>query len=114
MIHHIAIGTSDPEKLKRFYSEIPGLAFEMDHFYEDGSLRSSWFLAGEIRIMIEKEKESKSPLALVFSALDSSMRKRIDEKFSAAFLDKTLFTKYFSDPDGNRLGFSSYPHPWEA
>ncbi|EPG64199.1 hypothetical protein LEP1GSC061_3640 [Leptospira wolffii serovar Khorat str. Khorat-H2] len=42
------------------------------------------------------------------------MRKRIDEKFSAAFLDKTLFTKYFSDPDGNRLGFSSYPHPWEA
>ncbi len=114
MIHHIAIGTSDPERLKKFYLNIPGLVFEKDHFFPNGELRSSWILAGNLRIMLEKEKESKAPLALVFSVSDRREQKNLDQKFSELYQDKTKFTKYFLDPDGNRLGFSSYPEVWEG
>lgn len=113
MIHHIAISTQDPETLKKFYITIPGLSFEKDHFYQDGKLRSSWFLAGTVRIMIEKEEESKAPHALIFSAPKKEERAKIDSLFENSFIEKTDYTKYFEDPDGNRLGFSSYPEPWD-
>ncbi|WP_367897823.1 VOC family protein [Leptospira sp. WS58.C1] len=112
MIHHIAISTQNPETLKNFYISIPGLSFEKDHFYRDGGLRSSWFLAGTIRIMIEKEEISKAPHALIFSATKKEERDLIDSLFGNSFIEKTDFTKYLKDPDGNRLGFSSYPDPW--
>ncbi|TGM89883.1 VOC family protein [Leptospira licerasiae] len=113
MIHHIAISTRDPETLKKFYMLIPGLSLEKDHFYQDGKLRSSWFLAGTTRIMIEKEDEPKAPHALIFSAQKKEERDKIDSLFENSFTEKTNYTKYFTDPDGNRVGFSSYPEPWD-
>ncbi|MEI7012228.1 VOC family protein [Leptospira licerasiae] len=113
MIHHIAISTRDPERLKKFYMLIPGLSLEKDHFYQDGKLRSSWFLAGTTRIMIEKEDEPKAPHALIFSAQKKAERDKIDSLFENSFTEKTDYTKYFTDPDGNRVGFSSYPEPWD-
>lgn len=112
MIHHIAIGTKNPDGLKQFYSVLPGLVFEKDHFLSSGELRSSWFFAGETRIMIEKEENPKAPLALVFSVPDRQQRRILEETFASQFEGKTEFTRYFKDPDGNRLGFSSYPEPW--
>ncbi|PJZ76023.1 VOC family protein [Leptospira neocaledonica] len=113
MIHHIAISTKDPETLRTFYISIPGISFEKDHFYQDGRLRSSWLLAGIVRIMIEREEESKAPHALIFSATKKEERVKIDSLFGDSFIERTDYTKYFKDPDGNRLGFSSYPEPWD-
>ncbi|TGK07827.1 glyoxalase [Leptospira semungkisensis] len=112
MIHHIAISTEDPQRLKQFYEKIPGLVFEKDHFFKDGELRSSWFLAGNIRLMIEKEPIKKAPFALVFSASSPEERKKIELDFGDILKEETDYTKYFLDPDGNRLGFSSYPERW--
>ncbi|TGL59046.1 VOC family protein [Leptospira sarikeiensis] len=112
MIHHIAIATEDPKTLKEFYMQIPGLDFEKDHVLPDGNLRSSWFLAGSTRIMIEKENVPKAPHALIFSANTKEEKERLDSLFGNSYVQKTEYSRYFLDPDGNRLGFSSFPEPW--
>ncbi|TGK15622.1 glyoxalase [Leptospira fluminis] len=113
MIHHIAIATEDPVLLKNFYERLPNLRFEKDHFYPDGKLRSSWFLAGHTRLMIERENRKLGPHALVFSAETPEIRKRVESLLESKIEDRTEFTVYFRDPDGNRLGYSSYPNSWK-
>ncbi len=58
--------------------------------------------------MIEKGKKRKAPEALVFTF--PSERKFLKEVEKAS-IKRTEYTIYFYDPDGNTIGFSSYPKP---
>ncbi|EQA37724.1 hypothetical protein LEP1GSC047_3446 [Leptospira inadai serovar Lyme str. 10] len=114
MIHHIAIATDRIDLLKSFYGSLPGIEFEKDHLFSDGSIRSSWFRSGEALIMIEREEFRKGPQALVFRANSSDNKKLIEKQFGDRIESRTEYTIYLRDPDGNRIGFSSYPNPWNA
>ncbi|PJZ68475.1 glyoxalase [Leptospira perolatii] len=112
MIHHIAIATKDVSALREYYLSLPGLNWERDQVTELGELRSTWFQSGNSRIMIEKEIECKGPYALIFDGSDKSLRKKVELTFGKSFESRTDYTVYFRDPDGNKIGYSSYPDPW--
>jgi hypothetical protein len=114
MIHHIAITSNIPERLSQFYEELPGL-MKIQENRENGIIRSVWFAIHNSKsiLMIERG-ENKAPYTLVFDLLyffSVNKNKIISEMKNIIPLveSKTEFTFYFRDPDGNRLGYSSYP-----
>ncbi|MCC5814072.1 MAG: VOC family protein [Leptospira sp.] len=116
-MHHIAIATPNIHPMREFYSKLPGMKLFRDHFYPntENSLRSSWFCyeGSPIIIMLEKENFSRGFHALVFDLSHISYDKEelknfLDQKLSIVIDGETEFTFYFLDPDGNRLGYSSY------
>ncbi|EMO52110.1 VOC family protein [Leptospira noguchii] len=109
MIHHIAIGSPNIETLEKFYISLPGLKKIRVNKNTDDSLRSIWFAAGNTILMLEFDHIPKGPKALIFSI---SNLKSKDFKNLPNWIQETEYTKYFKDPDGNLLGYSSYPNPW--
>ncbi|MBM9502599.1 VOC family protein [Leptospira sp. 201903071] len=109
MIHHIAIGTPNVKTLSAFYETLPGLKKIKDHRNEDKSLRSVWFQTGETILMLESDSTAKGPKALIFSSssLEPSTINGLPK-----WIQETEYTKYIRDPDGNLIGYSSYPLPW--
>jgi len=114
-IHHIAITTRAPEKLAAFYLDILGLPEIKRHFHEDGTLRSVWLeLEYGAILMIEKQdlppEEGNGFHLLAFSVTESekSSWKEKLAKAGVEIYNSTNHTLYFMDPDGNRIGLSSY------
>ena len=114
-IHHIAITTRDPEKLAVFYRDILGLPEIKRHFLDDGTLRSAWLDLGHNAILM-LEKQDASPQngngyhLLAFTVTESE-KTAWKEKLARAGIEishSTDYTLYFRDPDGNRIGLSSY------
>lgn len=107
MIHHIAIGTENPQILAEFYLKIPGTNLIQTFHFESGELRSIWIGSGSIVLMLEKGK-TEAPKALVFGLEGERDRWKIFLE-STEIVQKTDFSYYFLDTDGNRLGVSTYP-----
>ncbi|HKO49243.1 MAG TPA: VOC family protein, partial [Polyangiaceae bacterium] len=53
VLHHLALGTRDVERLARFYIDILELREVTRHLHADGSLRSVWLDLGGALLMIE-------------------------------------------------------------
>jgi catechol 2,3-dioxygenase-like lactoylglutathione lyase family enzyme len=114
-MHHIAIATPNIHPMREFYNQLPGLHHLRDNHFPDGNLRSSWFRyeKSPIILMIEKEKFAKGSHALVFDLSHISYDKEelktyLTNELHLNLDGETEFTFYFLDPDGNRLGYSSY------
>jgi len=104
-IHHLAIVTRNPERLAAFYAELLGVG-PTRRLPEAGEVRAIWFdLEGAI-LMIERGESAAGGHVLVFRAAPGSYA-----AWSAklASTERTEFTVYGRDPDGNRVGVSSYP-----
>lgn len=103
-IHHIAIGTENPEILAAYYLKFPGARLERKIPGEGGKIRSIWIHFGDFRLFLE-EGERQAPRALVFPFEEQ------DRQFWESFehFKKTDYTVYGRDPDGNTVGVSSYP-----
>ncbi|MBM9590802.1 VOC family protein [Leptospira sp. 201903075] len=108
MIHHIAIGTPNPSNLAEFYLQIPGAKKTQEFHYESGTIRSIWIEVGPTILMLE-EGVNKSPRALVFSLEQNEKSEWIQFLNQVQIQNKTDFTVYFLDSDGNLLGLSQYP-----
>ncbi|MCW7471004.1 VOC family protein [Leptospira kanakyensis] len=108
MIHHIAIGTPDPSHLAAFYLKIPGAKQIQEFHYPSGLLRSVWIEFGQVILMLE-EGEKKSSRALVFSLTENEKSDWIQFLTQIEIQNKTEYTVYFLDTDGNLLGLSNYP-----
>lgn len=108
MIHHIAIGTPHPSHLARFYLQIPGSKKIQEFYYESGEVRSVWIGFGPVILMLE-EGEKQSPRALVFSFSESDRSEWIQFLNHVTIQNRTDYTAYFLDIDGNLLGVSQYP-----
>jgi catechol 2,3-dioxygenase-like lactoylglutathione lyase family enzyme len=111
MLHHIAIATVNIEAMKQFYLSVPGFIHSKDNYYKDNSLRSCWFLieGTDSILMIEKEDVCIAPFALVLSYKLSDLNRIQIFLETHSIIRRTEYTIYFSDPDGNTLGYSSYP-----
>ncbi len=110
VLHHLAIGTKHLEKMYDFYSKLPGISGIEKKFTENGKFRSFWvFLSSSTILMIEDKEVAKGPEALVFSVYDGNGNLLDLHSILPIITDRTKFTVYISDPDGNRLGYSSYP-----
>lgn len=118
-LHHIALGARDVEEVARFYREVFGLE-EMDrHFDERGQLRSIWLdLEGTI-LMVERTEAHREavegvgagPFLLAMSVAPeerAEMEQRL-EQWGAQVEERTGYTSYARDPEGNRVAISHYP-----
>ncbi len=111
-IHHLALRTADVSRLERFYADVLGL----DVLRRDGE-RSVWLDAGGAIIMLERSSTDEPAidprsLELTCFAIDPAEHAAILRRLEAAGIHvegRTAYSLYFRDPDGRRVGVSSYP-----
>ena len=113
-IHHLAFRSGDIARLERFYVEVLGLAV-----LQRQERRSVWLDAGGSIVMIElrDDGEAAHPAGsreLVAFAIAPDERSLVCGRLARAGVAveaATEFTLYVRDPDGRRVGLSSYPLP---
>ena len=113
-VHHLAFRTDDLPRLERFYVEALGLAVT-----KRNDARSVWLDAGGAIVMLEQREAGEPPpppgsQELAAFALDPSSLPVVKERLARAGVAveaSTAFTLYVRDPDGRRIGLSSYPVP---
>jgi catechol 2,3-dioxygenase-like lactoylglutathione lyase family enzyme len=112
--HHVAFRTKDLAALEDFYTRVLGLTVTKR---SDGY--SVWLDAGGVILMLERRDEDEPDVPpgskeLVAFALSPSSG--MSERLAAAGVAieaRTTFTLYVRDPDGRRIGLSSYPNELE-
>lgn len=111
-VHHLAFRTGDLARLERFYVDALGLAVIRRH-----EARSVWLDAGGSIVMLELRDEGEPEVAatskeLVAFAVAPETRALCMDRLARAGVAleaSTDFTLYVRDPDGRRIGLSSYP-----
>jgi catechol 2,3-dioxygenase-like lactoylglutathione lyase family enzyme len=123
-LHHVALGARDVEGVARFYGELFGLAELRRHRHDDGTLRSIWLDLGGSILMVERSSEERTsapsrhvtgvgsgPFLIAFS-VPPSERTRLEaaiEQRGHHIDERSEYTTYTRDPEGNRVAFSHYP-----
>lgn len=110
-IHHVALRTPAPAALAAFYRTILGLEIVREQPH------GIWLGLDDAVLMIEQAGPGEPPpdpgsLRLLAFAVDAEERAAIGARLAAAGLAieaRTAFTWYFRDPEGRRLGISTYP-----
>lgn len=120
MLHHVALGAHDVERLAVFYGDVCGLRELQRHHTPEGALRSVWMqIAPAAVLMIEHTEHTRpiveglasGPFLLAFAAPDPSID-AIRARLGGRGVDvesTTQYTAYFRDPEGNRVALSLYP-----
>lgn len=111
-VHHLAFRTGDLAKLERFYVDALGLAV-----VRRDAARSVWLDAGGAVVMLElrdggEPAPPEGSKELVAFAVEPDARALYMERLARAGVaveGTTDFTLYVRDPDGRRIGLSSYP-----
>lgn len=114
-VHHLALRTADLPRLERFYVEALGLAVIRR---PDGE-RSVWLDAGGAIVMLEKRDDGEPGIPagskeLVAFTVAPETRALCMNRLAHAGVTveaSTEFSLYVRDPDGRRVGVSSYPAP---
>ena len=120
VLHHLALGTRDVERLARFYIDVLELPEVTRHLHADGSLRSVWLDLGGALLMIEPTQEPARPISvgvgagpfLIAVAISAEARSAFEARLDGAGAvveSRSEFTSYARDPDGNPIAISAYP-----
>ena len=113
-VHHLAFRTRDLAQLERFYVHAVGLTV-----VRRNETRSVWLDAGGSLLMLEVAEpvEASAPhgaMDLVAFEVAPDQRALYTDRLARAGValeGSTDFTLYVRDPDGRRIGLSSYPAP---
>ena len=109
-IHHLALRTDDLAALERFYAGILGLAITRK------SPHSIWLDAAGTILMLEQRDTAEPRIdpatkELFAFTVTPAEREQLATTLGDRIEARTDFTLYFRDPDGRRVGVSSYPDP---
>ena len=118
-VHHVAIKARDVARVAEFYRDVLGLAEEKRHQDDAGALRSIWLRAGTSLVMIERAQTpgadnaardfTSDPPGIHLVALTIDAKDRAEFAARLDVVHRTDYTLYVLDPEGNRVGLSSYP-----
>lgn len=111
-LHHLALRTHDVDGLLAFYLRWFGLAVQ-----RDTRPRSVWLQLQPSAVLMIELADPDEPGVPAHSrelfavSISTAERARLREELVAAGLleAETEHTLYFRDPDGRRVGLSSYP-----
>jgi catechol 2,3-dioxygenase-like lactoylglutathione lyase family enzyme len=111
-LHHLALRVADCARAAAFYTGVLGLP-EVRRSEEGGRLRAVWVKAGDTVLMLETSLRGRGSgegsghvLALAIDSLPAW-----EDRLRAAGVpvdDRTAHTLYVRDPDGHRVGLSTY------
>jgi glyoxylase I family protein len=111
LLHHLAFRTENIPALRAFYQGLLGL--HLTRVTETGSV---WLRSGPVILMLEKRGAheptvcagSMDMIAFQIDAhMQPALRKRLIDAGHCVEAE-TSFTFYVRDPDGRRIGISSY------
>jgi glyoxylase I family protein len=112
-LHHLALRVSDCDRSARFYGTLLGLPELRRLTGEEGELRAVWLRVGQTVLMLERRLRGKGPgggsghvLSLAVDDL-ASWRQRLAGA-GVEVDDATPATLFVRDPDGHRVGLSTY------
>lgn len=115
-VHHIALRCADVERTAAFYETVIGLK-RNSALNDERGLRAIWLSAGSTIVMCER-REPGEPSAfdgdmnLVAFAVDVSEWSELERSLASSHVaidGSSNFTIYLRDPDGRRVGLSSFP-----
>lgn len=112
-IHHVALRVADPVASLAFYSGALGLP-EVRRQEDGGRVRAIWVRAGDAVLMLERTIKGARPAkgsghVLVLEATDLDEWVARLERAGHPLIDRTASTVYVADPDGHRVGLTTYP-----
>jgi catechol 2,3-dioxygenase-like lactoylglutathione lyase family enzyme len=113
-VHHLALRVADCERSLAFYSGVLGLP-ERKRFEGDAQgLRSVWVDAGGVVLMLERTlrgagSQEGSGHVLALQVDDHDACEAALRAAAITVEDRTAHTLYVRDPDGHRVGLSTYP-----
>lgn len=112
-MHHLALRVVDPDLSARFYVERLGLRELSRHAGADGCPRAVWLALGDAVLMLERSLLPPGPTSgsahvLVLGVDDLSAWEARLVAAGVAIVERTAFTVYLHDPDGHRLGLSTF------
>ncbi len=112
-IHHVALRAPDPTATERFYVGVLGMRVVA----RNEARQSVWLDASGAVVMIERAESSEpavpvGSMELVAFAIDdlAAWRRKLGEA-GVAIEAETAHTLYLRDPDGRRVGLSTYAFP---
>ena len=111
-LHHLALRTHHVDRLLAFYTTWLALPIVRDE-----RPRSVWLRVEPAAVLMIERADARDPAIphgtreLLAFAIDASERPALRARLVEASLleGETEHTLYFRDPDGRRLGASSYP-----
>lgn len=111
-IHHLALRVADCERSARFYSGVLGLS-ERRRREEGGEVQAVWLEAEGAILMLERALRGAGPAAgsghvLALAVDDLPAWEARLRQAGVAVEDRTAHTLYVRDPDGHRVGLSTY------
>lgn len=120
VLHHVALGAQDVDKVAGFYRDVLGLAEQTRHLRPDGTLRSVWLDLGHgATLMVEYSPQARPHVDgvgpgffLLAVRVAESDRARLEAALATAGAvveQRTAFTSYARDPEGNRVAISHHP-----
>jgi glyoxylase I family protein len=121
-LHHLAVKARDVARVAAFYRDVLGLP-ELRRHEDAAGLRAIWLDASGVLLMVERSAAGGAPpdagpdgdppgLHLVAFRLPPGQHPAWRARLEAAgvpVVGHTDFTLYVRDPEGNRVGLSSYP-----
>lgn len=122
-LHHVALKAKDVARMADFYRVVLGLP-ELRRAHDDKGLRAVWLdLSGTILMVERAEHAGPSPaedafvhdppgLFLLAVRIEAAEHPAWRARLAAHGVDvvhQTEATLYVRDPEGNRVGLSSYP-----
>ncbi len=119
-LHHLALGARDVDALAGFYAKAFGLEETTRHQYPDGRLRSVWLDMDATILMIEHTEQptrrvvgvGAGPFLLAFAVDGVEERLALERRLvelGVTIEERTEFSSYLRDIEGNRLAISHYP-----
>ena len=116
-LHHLALGAKDVEKVAEFYRVFFKLPETRRHTDEHG-LRSIWLKLESGVVMVERIDEPRQSnarmrpgLFLIAFQCTKEERDALERVLTAnghPIEERTDFTSYVRDPEGNRVALSNY------
>lgn len=114
-MHHLALRVKDPATSAGFYGGLLGLRELSRHIDDDGdgSPRAVWLALGDAVLMLERALLPPGPAegsahVLVLGVDDLSVCEARLLAAGAVIVERTRFTLYLQDPDGHRVGLSTF------
>jgi catechol 2,3-dioxygenase-like lactoylglutathione lyase family enzyme len=111
-IHHVALRVADVGRAAAFYSGVLGFQ-QTRRKDEDGAPVAVWLDAGGAILMLERRLAGAGEAAgsghlLAFRVEDLPSWEAHLDRSGVPIVDRTPFTLYLQDPDGHRVGLSTY------
>jgi glyoxylase I family protein len=122
-LHHLALGAADVERVAAFYRDVLGLPEQKRNQDDSGNLRSIWLdLGAGATLMVERTHQPDpsarrvdgiaAGLFLLCVRISPEDRAETEARLEAsggAIEQRTAFTSYARDPEGNRVAVSFHP-----